>query len=403
MPEQAGVAPHWADLRAHASARAAAIGLPTQAHEDWRYVDVAPLATPPPHAPRGADAAAVAAHRVPGLPCLTLIDGAPVPSLSDRGGIGGVLVDDLWEQTDGAAWRARWAAEIDASDDATLCWSLSDLAGAPRIRARGPGAALQILNLATGAHSGVRIVVEVAANAELRLVLSHVELAPSRSAVALDVVLGPNASLIVDELQYAVAGDAAQCFPSMRATLGRDARLTWTTAATGGAAVRFRSQVDLAERGSEATLAGVHALDGRTQAHTWLRVAHTVGDTASRQVFKTVADGRSRASFDGRVLVAHGADGANAQQINRNLLLSREARVDTRPQLDILDDDVKASHGATIGQISPDELFYLRARGIPAAAARAALVRGFVDEVVAMVADPGARAIAARRVSARRA
>ncbi|HYE08487.1 MAG TPA: SufD family Fe-S cluster assembly protein [Planctomycetota bacterium] len=401
MPE-AAAATDWAGLRARAAARVATIGLPTQAHEDWRYVDVAPLAKPPEHAPRGADAAAVAAHRVPGLPCVTLVDGAPVPSLSDRGGIGGVLVDDLWEQSDAVAWRARWSAEVDAADDATLCWSLADLAGAPRIRARGPGAALQILSLATGARSGARIVIEVAANAELRVVLSHVELQPSRSSIAIDVVLGANATLVVDELQYAVTGDAAQCFPSMHASVGRDARLTWTSVALGGGVVRLRSQVDLVERGAEATLAGVHVLDERRQAHTWLRLAHRVGDTNSRQVFKTVAGGRSRASFDGRVLIAHGADRANAEQINRNLLLSREARVDTRPQLDILDDDVKASHGATIGQISPDELFYLRARGIPAAVAQEALVRGFVDEVVAMLADAGARALAARRIGVRR-
>ncbi|MBA3683685.1 MAG: SufD family Fe-S cluster assembly protein, partial [Planctomycetes bacterium] len=118
----------------------------------------------------------------------------------------------------------------------------------------------------------------------------------------------------------------------------------------------------------------------------------------SAQRFRNVADGRSSASFDGLVAIAKGADRANAEQENKNLLLTRTARIDTRPQLDILADDVKASHGATIGQPDQDEIFYLRSRGLSPVTALAMLTRGFAEEIVAALCDPTVRALAERMV-----
>jgi Fe-S cluster assembly protein SufD len=102
----------------------------------------------------------------------------------------------------------------------------------------------------------------------------------------------------------------------------------------------------------------------------------------SRQLYKGVLDGKSHAVFNGKVFVRHGAQQTDAQQTNKNLLLSEEARIDTKPQLEIFADDVKCTHGAAVGQLNEDELFYLESRGINPALARNMLTYGFAEEVI---------------------
>jgi Fe-S cluster assembly protein SufD len=108
---------------------------------------------------------------------------------------------------------------------------------------------------------------------------------------------------------------------------------------------------------------------------------------------KNVLDGRARAVFQGRIEVARAAQKTDGYQMSQALLLSPEAEIDCKPELEIFADDVKCSHGATIGALDPEQLFYLRARGIPEAAARAMLVRAFLDEAIEGVADGAARAL----------
>jgi Fe-S cluster assembly protein SufD len=127
-------------------------------------------------------------------------------------------------------------------------------------------------------------------------------------------------------------------------------------------------------------------------------VRHRAGPSQSAQLFKTLAGDSSIASFDGLVAIDRGADQSNAEQRNQNLLLSSKARVDTRPQLDILADDVKAGHGATVGQLNADELFYLRSRGLGDARARALLTRGFAMEAVARMRLPAMRELVEREL-----
>jgi len=134
------------------------------------------------------------------------------------------------------------------------------------------------------------------------------------------------------------------------------------------------------------------------QVHHCIRVVHAAGATASTQLFKTIAGAASLASFDGLVTIRAGADGSAAEQRHHSLLLSPKARVDTRPQLDILADDVKAAHGATVGRPDADELFYLRSRGLGEAQALAVLTRGFALAVVGLLHNPEARTLAERFV-----
>lgn len=386
----------WRAVRALAQARADALGLPTAALEDWRYVDVKPLASIPEKplgAPGSSLPAIIASHALPNIPTLVLVDGVLSPgqdlSVLSCGDLGSLAVADR------EALIARWQAQIAASADVAECWSIAGCAGGARITATA--GALHLLSLSTGGAHGGRIVIDVPRGAQLDLVISHIDLAPSRACLGIEVAIADGGRLRVDELQYAGhAAGTTQCLSTLAVTLGRDAFCQWTTIAQGGELVRFRSRVELAAPGADARLAGLSVLDGRRQAHVHTRVVHAQGNATSQQLFKTIADGQSIASFDGLVTVAPGADGTSARQSNHNLLLSPRARVETRPQLDILADDVKASHGATVGRPNPEELFYLRSRGLSSDQAMAVLMRGFADEVFFALHSDAARERARR-------
>src|SRR5690606_26899205 len=126
-----------------------------------------------------------------------------------------------------------------------------------------------------------------------------------------------------------------------------------------------------------------HALKDRQHVDHFTSVDHAAPRASSRQVYRGIIDGKARAVFAGKVLVRQDAQQTSAQQLNKNLLMSSEAEVDTRPQLQIDADDVKCSHGATVGQLNAQELFYLRTRGIREADARRLLAEAFAETVIA--------------------
>ncbi|HLM54475.1 MAG TPA: SufD family Fe-S cluster assembly protein, partial [Pyrinomonadaceae bacterium] len=144
-------------------------------------------------------------------------------------------------------------------------------------------------------------------------------------------------------------------------------------------------EVLLDHEGGECRVDGLYIVGEGQHADTHSLIDHREPHCASRQTYKGILDGRSRAVFNGRVFVRPGAGGTDAQQSNKNLLLSPEARVDTKPQLEIFADDVKCSHGATVGQLEEEELFYLRSRGLHPDLARNLLTYGFAEEIVARI------------------
>ncbi len=393
----------FAELRAAATARAAVLGPPTTALEDWRYVQLAPLKQPIATSRRAVTVSEIDTHRVRGLPaCIVFVDGAYRADLSNLASIPAqIAVDDLLQlsESDGRLLVARWRAELDATDDLAICWSFADCVGGARLRVRGLATApVHVLSFATGGASAGRIVIELSPGAALDLAVSQVALGRSRSCLGIEVEAGQGSSLRVDELQYGPAAAAAQLFPANRLDLARDAQVSWTSARAGAELARTRVRAELGGVGCALELRSLSVLDGQRQAHDVVRLAHRSGQNTSTQLFKNIVDGSAIASFDGLVAIDHGADLASAAQRNNNLLLSAKARVDTRPQLDILADDVKASHGATVGQLDADELFYLRARGIGAEQARTLLTGGFAAEVSGLLRQPGMRELAGREV-----
>ena len=156
-----------------------------------------------------------------------------------------------------------------------------------------------------------------------------------------------------------------------------------TTAITLGAKLsRHDVSLKFNSEGGEAFVDGLYFLGGDQHHDTHSVIAHDVPNCASHQTYKGVLNDRSRGVFNGKVFVAVGASGTDGYQSNKNLLLSNDARVDTKPQLEIFNDDVKCSHGATVGQLDEEELFYLLSRGLNESLARNLLTYGFAEEIV---------------------
>lgn len=192
--------------------------------------------------------------------------------------------------------------------------------------------------------------------------------------------------------------ESAALYRFVDANLGAGAALRTTHVLLGGRLQRLDMRVRLAGERARLESRGVFALRGRAHADTQLDVRHLARDTACDIVWRGVADQRARGVFRGAISVAAGADGSDAKLSNKNLLLSPNAEIDTQPVLEIHADEVKAAHGATVGQIDERALFYLRSRGIPLAEARRMMVTAFCREVLDGVADAELRERLAQRM-----
>jgi len=169
----------------------------------------------------------------------------------------------------------------------------------------------------------------------------------------------------------------------LHARLDRDARLTSHNLHFGAALARLDVGVSLDQPGAEVVLNGLYFVDGKRHVDNHTRVHHRAPETCSDELYRGVVDGKGHAVFNGKAVVHPDAQRIEAHQSNRNLLLSRDAEIDTKPELEIYADDVKCSHGATVGQLDRNALFYLLARGIGEKVARSMLTFAFAEAVAA--------------------
>ena len=172
----------------------------------------------------------------------------------------------------------------------------------------------------------------------------------------------------------------------------RDSRLVFTTVALGAGLVRHDIHAVLDGSNAYLILNGLSVLGGRQHVDHHTTIEHAQPHCESHEYFNGVFDGESRGVFNGRIIVRPGAQRTDSKQTNNNLLLSQSARADSQPQLEIYADDVKCTHGSTVGPLDPTALFYLRSRGLSAEAARGLLTYGFGAEILDRIAVPGARA-----------
>ena len=182
-------------------------------------------------------------------------------------------------------------------------------------------------------------------------------------------------------------GERATSLLRTDAVLARDAEYRRVDLELGGALSRHELNVRLEGDNARLLANGVLLATGRRHVDTRLGIDHIARDTACELTWRGLGAGRGRAVFHGGILIREGADGADASLSNKNLLLSENAEIDTQPVLEIHADEVKAAHGATVGQLDPTALFYLRSRGIPETDARRLLTAAFCREIVAGVDD----------------
>ncbi len=201
---------------------------------------------------------------------------------------------------------------------------------------------------------------------------------PTFTNSAIDAVLDEGAEFSLADLQ----APSRQYFSSFRATLKRDSRLKSQLFTRASPLFRASYKVQLLEENSECLLQGLWSLKGEHQCHIHATVEHGAPYTRSRQHFKGILREKSRSSFEGKIAVRPIAQKTEAYQLNNNLILSEEASAHAKPNLEIFADDVKASHGATIGQLDQEQLFYLRSRGLDLDEARQWLVKGFCAELI---------------------
>jgi FeS assembly protein SufD len=212
------------------------------------------------------------------------------------------------------------------------------------------------------------------------IVETYASPAKSFTNAAVQIVIDDNASLT----HYRVQKESSEAFHvgTTEVTVGRGSHYDATSINLGAALSRHDIDVKFTAEGGEAFVDGLYMLNGTQHSDTHSIIDHTVPNCTSHQNYKGVLNDRSRGVFNGKVFVRENAHGTDAQQSNKNLLLSNDARVDTKPQLEIFNDDVKCSHGATVGQLEEEELFYLLTRGLPENLARNLLTYGFAEEII---------------------
>jgi Fe-S cluster assembly protein SufD len=250
------------------------------------------------------------------------------------------------------------------------------------------------LSLAKGGHGRALIVVEEGASLTLRETAATAEF----SNIVCDIVLGANAQLTL--VREAAGSESAVRVQDYSVRMGAGAIYRAHFSDFGGKLSRTELHIALEGEGAQAHLSGVSVLGDASHADVTTRVMHASGNAQSTQLFKIIAGGRSRGVYQGRVSVAQGANGTDSRQTAKGLLLADRAEIDLKPELEILADDVKCAHGAAVGDLDAESLFYLRSRGLPETEARALLMRAFLEDAVAEIGDETIRADVWSRVEA---
>ncbi len=382
------------DARRAAFERFAALGFPTRRLEGWRFTDLAPLrgtVFEPGAGDRPLDAAWLA-PLVDG-PRLVFVNGRHAPWLSQLEGLPA-----------GARLEAVPALPVGFDgDDALAALHAAFVEDEARL-VLAPGVALErplhllLLSVGDGTLATPRVVLELGEGAAATVVEEHRGQGAYWSNPQASIRLRAGARLT----HVALQDEAPEASHTARLAvrLARDARLALARVWLGGRLARADLALALDGEGAEATLEGLSLVgDGQTADHH-VDLRHAVAHGSSRQTFRAVLSGAARSVFDGTIRVEPGAQKTDAQQQARNLLLSRRAVANTQPRLEIFADDVKCGHGATVGALDDDALFYLRSRGLGEAEARAMLVRAFAAEFVDVLADAGLVGIV-RRLEAR--
>ena len=394
--------PRWVqDLRERGASRFAALGFPTVRDEEWRFTNVAPVASAEF---QPADASALvtekqlsaliygdAPHR------LVVVNGRYRPELSRLQGLPAAV------RAGSLAAAVNGELDVDADITQRYLGQLADLAMRPfdaLNTARlddgvflhiGDGAIidhpLQVMFVSTGEAAGSgtashpRLLIVAGARSQSRIVETYVGTGARYFVNAVTEVFAGEGAVLD---HYKVQEDSTEAFhiASMHVHASRHATFSSHSFTLGGRLVRNDAIAILDGEGAECTLNGLYLADGDRLVDNHTTIDHAKAHCPSHEIYKGILGGRARAVFNGKIIVRPDAQKTNAKQTNRALLLSDSASINTKPQLEIFADDVKCTHGAAIGQIDEDALFYLRARGLTYAEARDLLIHAFAGEIL---------------------
>ncbi len=379
-----------------AAARLQQMHLPTRKDEAWRFTDLAELTAiawqgvPVAEVASNSDASAWAIPEAAGQQ-LVFINGRYAPYLSDTSALPPEVTVGNLVAAEASALPLERLGEYASGGDVFATLNAAGYQDAAFIWIP-TGVALErplhLLFVSAAADAPVlvqpRALIVLEASASLTLVEQFVSCeaqAATFTNAATEISLAPNARLVHARLQ-AEATEKGFHIGQTRVHQGRDSAYTNTAVATGAKFSRHNLAVSLDGDRTETHLQGLTVARGTCLADTHSEIAHHYPHGTSNQLHKCLLDGSARGVFDGKILVPQAAQQTNAAQLNRNLLLSPKARIDTKPQLQITADNVKCSHGATVSQLEADEVFYLRSRGLSEAAARHLLVDAFAAEIL---------------------
>lgn len=383
-------------------ARFSDLGFPTTSLERWRFTNVAPIARghfapSDPSVPSTIDPSAVAPYALHGVdgPVVVFVDGRYAPGLSRVDDLpAGLeirsLADLLSTDPDAVTPYLGRLAEIDEHAFTALNTAFIQDGAVVRIAAHAVvETPLQLLFLSTAVDQRIshpRVLVLAGENSQTRLVESYAGLGDAEyfTNTVTEVLVGDGA--VVDH--YKLIRDSVQAFHvgSMHLHLGRSANFSSHAVSLGGAIVSNDVEAELAGEGGECTLNGLYLVDARRLVDNHTTIRHATPHCASHELYKGILDDEARAVFNGKIVVAIDAQKTDAKQTNKALLLSDDARINTKPELEIFADDVKCTHGATVGQLDADALFYLRARGLGHDQARNVLIHAFASDLLQRIA-----------------
>ncbi len=392
--------PSWLRLlREEAFARFAALGFPTTRQEEWRFTNVSPIAerafplADPPAAV--VDDGRAEPFRVAGCAEIVFVNGRFAPGLSGLVGLpAGVSVRSLSTVLSTApsgvsehlGRHAAFQNQAFVALNTAFAFDGALVETAPNAVVDRP---LHLLFLVTpGGHASYpRVLVLAGRNSQVRIVESYAGIGGPGTASFTDavseIVLADGS--VVDH--YRVQREAADAFhvSTTHVRLSHSSTFSSHAFSLGGGLVRNDVTALLAGEGGDCTINGLYVAGASQLVDNHTVIDHAQAHCGSHEVYKGILAGRARAVFNGKIIVRPDAQKTDAKQTNKTLLLSDDAQINTTPQLEIFANDVKCTHGATVGQLSADALFYLQARGIDRAAAQQMLVHAFAADITARV------------------
>jgi Fe-S cluster assembly protein SufD len=401
-------APWVRKLRRNAFTRFCEAGFPTLHDEDWRFTNVSAIAQTPFLLDRNDRARPLQLelepYRVQGFAGqLVFVNGRFAPELSSLGELpSGLEVSSLAEQIvrNPGVLEPHLGQYADIRRDAFCALNTAFVEDGAYIHIRRSAVAEEPIHLLfvssandTPTMGHPRNLIWAEENSQVTVVEDYVSLGGGTSFTnaVTELIAGDNA--VVSHYMIEREHIHSYSVSTLCIRQGRGANVESHSVLTGGALVRNNVHPVLTGEGGECLINGLFVGNGRQHLDNYMLVEHRSPRCQSRQFYNGILDGHAHGVFHGRIIVHQDAQKTDAKQTNRNLLLSDDAQIDTKPQLEIHADDVKCTHGATIGQIEEEALFYLRSRGIDELAARRLLLFAFASECLERMRPGPARAL----------